>query len=238
MRTALGSTPDEGGLAAVRDEVIAAFEMEVAFGRVVALSRTSLVVSRGEAVAIMGPSGSGKSTLLDCVQGLTRPTVGECVVLGQDQSDASEGLRSDLRRRRMGLIQQDSNLLPEFSTVENVAFPLLFDGSKRAEALGVAENALAEVGLSERADADVRTLSGGEAQRAAVARALTRSELSLIVADEPTASLDAENAVLITEVILATARRRKASVLLATHDLEVASRCDRIVRLTREHEGV
>lgn len=197
----------------------------------------ALPLDISEAVAIMGPSGSGKSTLLACVQGLARPTAGELAVLRQDQSTASERRRSDLRRLRMGLIQQESNLLPEFSTVENVAFPLLFDGVKRSKALSVAAEALEEVSLSERLDADVRTLSGGEAQRVAVARALTRSDLGLVVADEPTASLDAENAALITESILATARQRGASVLLATHDREVASHCDRIVRLTREHEG-
>lgn len=140
----------------------------VTFGEMLALPRTSLHAARGSSVAIMGPSGSGKSTLLACIQGLEKPTSGTVRVLGQDQRTSSARARSDLRRRRMGLIQQSPDLLEEFSTVENVAFPLLFDGMKRSSALALAVEALQGVGMAHCAEADVRTLSGGEAQRIAL----------------------------------------------------------------------
>lgn len=209
----------------------------VTFGEVLALPRTSLHVDRGSSMAIMGPSGSGKSTLLACIQGLEKPTSGTVQVLGQDQRSASARARSDLRRRRMGLIQQSPNLLEEFSTSENVAFPLLFDGMKRPQALKLAVEALRGVGMAHRTDADIRSLSGGEAQRVAVARALVRPDVSLIVADEPTASLDVENARKVTELLLSEADRHSATVLLATHDPAVAALCDRTYHLTREHDA-
>jgi putative ABC transport system ATP-binding protein len=209
----------------------------VTFGEVLALPRTSLHVEPGQSVAIMGPSGSGKSTLLACVQGLQRPSSGTMTVLGQDQTSASRRALSGLRRTRMGLIQQGADLLEEFSTVENVAFPLLFDGMKRPQALELADATLASVGMSHRRDADVRSLSGGEAQRVAVARALVQPDVSLVVADEPTASLDIDNAHTVTELLLAAATHRQAAVLLATHDPAVAKLCDRIHHLAREHDA-
>ncbi|WP_042343265.1 ATP-binding cassette domain-containing protein [Brachybacterium muris] len=206
------------------------------FGEVLALPRTSLQVAPSESVAIMGPSGSGKSTLLSCIQGLIPPTSGIVMVLGQDQALATKVQRSDLRRRRMGLIQQNPDLLPEFSTVENVAFPLLFDGMKRADAVKRAKESLARVDLAHRSNADVRTLSGGEAQRVAVARALIHPDVALLIADEPTAALDAENAYLVTSLLTSEATRHDAALILATHDRSVASLCSRTVRISREHE--
>ncbi|GAA1737898.1 ABC transporter ATP-binding protein [Brachybacterium phenoliresistens] len=208
-------------------------EVAVAFGEVEALAPTTLLCRAAESVAIMGPSGSGKTTLLRVIEGLEAPSRGSAVVLGQDQSTASRSRRADLRRRHMGLISQDADLLPEFTTAENVAFALLFDGVPRPRALAAATGMLERVGLADRARADVRTLSGGEAQRAAVARALVRPELRLIVADEPTASLDVDNAQAITELLLAAAQDLGASVLLATHDPSVAAHCDRVQRLAR-----
>lgn len=220
------------------DAVVQCAELSVAFGEISALPPTTLSLSAGGSMAIMGPSGSGKSTLLRCVQGLERPTGGALTVLGQNQVAASRRDRSSLRRRRLGLIQQWPDLLEEFSTVENVAFPLLFDGVPRLTALTRGREALRAVGLEERAEADVRTLSGGEAQRVAVARALARPDLALIIADEPTASLDRDNATLITELLLSEARQRGAAVMLATHDPLVAQCCDETHQLVREHERV
>lgn len=137
----------------------------------------------------------------------------------------------------MGLIFQNADLLPEFSAIENVAFTLLFDGVPRRDALRLASAALDAVGLAHRRDADPRTLSGGEAHRVAVARALVRPEIALVIADEPTAALDATNASEITELLLNIARDRGAAVILATHDLAVAQRCDRIVQLARSIEA-
>lgn len=213
-------------------------DASVSFGEVLALPRTSLEVARGSSLAIMGPSGSGKSTLLACIQGLETPTSGVVRVLGQDQGSASRRARSDLRRQHMGLIQQSPNLLEEFSAVENVAFPLLFDGMKRATALSLAGEALEGVGMTHRANADVRSLSGGEAQRIAVARALVRPDLRLIIADEPTAALDVENALSVSALLLGAAKEQAATVVLATHDPAVAALCDRTHRLVREHDAV
>lgn len=219
------------------DHRVACTDATVTFGDVLALPRTSLSVFAGSSLAIMGPSGSGKSTLLACIQGLERPTSGTVVVLGQDQGSASPRARSELRRRRMGLILQSPNLLEEFSAIENVAFPLLFDGTKRASALKCAHEALSGVGLEHRANADVRTLSGGEAQRIAVARALVRPGIALLIADEPTASLDADNARRVTELLLREAERCSAAVLLATHDPAVAALCARTHHLARERDA-
>ena len=137
----------------------------------------------------------------------------------------------------MGLIQQSSNLLEEFSAVENVAFPLLFDGMKRTAAFGLAAEVLELIGMADRANADVRSLSGGESQRIAVGRALVQPNLSLIVADEPTASLDAENALAVTALLLGAARSQAATVVLATHDPTVAAMCERTFFLTRERDA-
>lgn len=213
--------------------IVACDDAEVTFGATTALSRTSLHVARAESVAIMGPSGSGKTTLLQCIEGLVTATSGEVWVLGQNQTSSSGRKRSDLRRVKMGLIFQTADLLPEFNTAENVAFTLLFDGVPRTKAIGAARNALRAVGLGDRENADIRTLSGGEAQRVAVARALARPTVELIIADEPTASLDVENARDITELLLVHARERGAAVLLATHDPAIAAMCDRIVQIER-----
>lgn len=209
-------------------------DVEMTYGETLALSPTSLAIGEGESVAVMGPSGSGKTTLLQCIEGLITPSGGQVDVLGQDQRVSSRAQRAALRRRSMGLVFQDPELLPEFSTVENVAFGLLFDGVPRAQALQRAREALTDVGLADRADAEVRTLSGGEAQRVALARALVRPELRLVIADEPTAALDVDTAQLITTILLEHARARGAAVLLATHDPAVAARCDRIHRVTRQ----
>lgn len=211
-------------------------DAQMKFGEVLALPRTSLLVEHGSSVAIMGPSGSGKSTLLGCIQGLVVPTSGSVTVLGQDQRAASRRARSDLRRRRMGLVQQSSDLLEEFSAVENVAFPLLFEGTRRPAALARAAAAVELVGLAHRADADVRSLSGGEAQRIAIARALVHPDASLIIADEPTASLDVDSARTVTELLLYAAQDREATVVLATHDPSVAGMCDRVFRLVRDQD--
>lgn len=210
--------------------------LSVSIDAVTALHHTDVAVRPGESLAVMGPSGSGKSTLLHCLSGLTRPSSGSVTFLGHDVWGGPRRTRAALRRQSMGLIFQDADLLPEFSTVENVAFTLLFDGMPRNKALASAEAALDEVGLADRGDADPRVLSGGEAHRIAVARALVRPEVSLVLADEPTAALDAENAALITNLLLDVATLRDAAVLLATHDRSVAARCERTLQLSRPTE--
>lgn len=215
------------------NDVVTCDDLEVAFGTTLALSRTSFHVNAGESVAIMGPSGSGKTTLLQCIEGMIRPTSGSIHVLGQNQGKASRSKRADLRRKNMGLIFQNPELLPEFSVAENVAFTLLFDGVPRAEALRAAQEALESVGLESKGNAKIQSLSGGESQRVAVARAVVRPELRLLIADEPTAALDVENARLITDILLNEAAEKGATVLLATHDPAIAAMCDRIFRIER-----
>ncbi|WP_454044660.1 ABC transporter ATP-binding protein [Cellulosimicrobium sp. Marseille-Q8652] len=206
-------------------------DVEVRYGAAVALPRTSLSVAPGEAVALMGPSGSGKTTLLDCITGLTTPTYGTVEVMGRPMAGMSAAQRATLRREHLGLIYQSPELLPELDVAENVALTLLFDRTRRSTALAAAQNALSAVGLSEVSKMRPEQLSGGEAQRVAVARALVRETVGLVIADEPTASLDAENARIVTDLLVAQAKDRDAGVLLATHDPAVADRCDRIVTL-------
>lgn len=219
------------------EPVLEGRDLSVSIDKITALHHTDVTVSPGESVAVMGPSGSGKSTLLHCLAGLTRPTTGTVKFLGKEVWSSSRAERATLRRTSMGLVFQDADLLPEFSTAENVAFTLLFDGKARSTALALAEEALGEVGLEGRGDTDPRVLSGGEAHRVSVARALVRPDVSLVLADEPTAALDAENAEVVTGVLLDVAARRDAAVLLATHDDAVAARCARLMRLSRPTES-
>lgn len=179
----------------------------------------------------MGPSGSGKSSLLGCVTGVVTPTAGEVVVAGEQVTGLSRGRRATARRRLMGMIYQEAMLLPELDVVENVAVTLIFDGVSRSRALGQARERLSELGIGDLADRRLDEISGGQAQRVAVARALVRPEVRLVVADEPTASLDHDNAQRATELLLDQARRVGAGVLLATHDREVARRCDAVLDL-------
>ena len=218
----------------MHSHVVECTDVEVLFGATVALPRTTLHLRAGETLALMGPSGSGKTTLLKVIQGLVKPSSGSVIVLGQDQAVASRKARSTLRLRAMGLINQNPDLLPEFTTAENVALPLLLDGVNRTQALNDAARILESLGLGDRRNADVSTLSGGEAQRVAVARALVRESVKLAIADEPTASLDADNAQKIGRELVAHTRERGATLLLATHDTAVAEHCDRVLHIARD----
>lgn len=198
----------------------------VDFGGISVLQGVSLSLQAGESMAVTGPSGSGKSSLLACVTGLIRPTRGSVTTNGIRVFDLSESARAAYRRTQLGLVFQDADLLPELSVEENVALTLLFDGVRRAEALKMARQALGSVGLAEHADKRIDEISGGQAQRVALARALVRPNVVLIVADEPTASLDAENAEHVTSLLLTVAGAAGAAALIATHDPMVAAACD------------
>jgi putative ABC transport system ATP-binding protein len=204
---------------------------EVTLGEATILPPVDLRLERGEVLALMGPSGSGKTTLLDCVVGLRTPTAGSVEVLGAGYGSMSSRERARLRRRSIGIIEQNPRLLPELDVAENVALVLVFDGVPRRRALALAREALTVVGLDGAGALRPENLSGGEAQRAALARALLSDRIELLVADEPTAALDEDNVRLMTELIVGTARDRDISVLLATHDTTVAERCDRIQRM-------
>ncbi len=198
--------------------------------QVVALSEVSVDFARGEWTAVVGPSGSGKSTLLHLVAGIDVPTSGEVWVDGRELSKLSDDDLTRHRRDRIGVIYQFFNLLPTLSVRENVALPALLAGRPEKETLVRADRLIEEVGLTARGRARPATLSGGEMQRAAVARALIL-EPPLVLADEPTGNLDTRAGQAVLEALQALTRARGTAVLLVTHSPEAAALADRIVSL-------
>ncbi|MET0480611.1 MAG: ABC transporter ATP-binding protein [Leifsonia flava] len=196
---------------------------------VTALSGIDLVVSEGELVAVMGASGSGKSTLLAVAGGLSTPTTGEVTVEGTWLSEARPADLARLRRRTLGYVFQDFNLIPTLTARENVSLPLELDGWKPRKAIAAADDALASVGLTDRATHYPDDLSGGQQQRVAIARAVVGPR-KLILADEPTGALDSET----SDVVLRMLRRRVdagAGGILVTHEARHAAWADRIIFL-------
>ena len=193
-----------------------------------ALRGIDLNVQRGEMLAVMGPSGCGKTTLLNCLSGLDTPDQGQVAIEGVSLSGMSDRERTDYRARRMGFVFQFYNLLPVLSAVENVELPLLVSGVRLRDARKQALEALAQVGLEERANHRPNELSGGERQRTTIARALVNRP-ALVWADEPTGDLDSETANEIMDVLVDLNRDKRLTFILVTHDRGVGSRCKRIV---------
>jgi len=195
-----------------------------------ALEQVTLSVDQGAMVAVMGPSGSGKSTLLTIAGSLEEPTEGEVIVRGAALSGMSRNDKARLRRRTIGYVFQDFNLLPGLSAAENVSLPLELDGwrARRARSAGLA--ALAELGLAERADHYPDELSGGERQRVAIARAMV-GERRLLLADEPSGALDSANAEAVMQLVHDACKNAGMAAVVVTHDARLASWADQVVFL-------
>jgi putative ABC transport system ATP-binding protein len=198
-----------------------------------ALSGVDLCVRRGELVAIMGPSGSGKSTLLTIAGSLEDATEGEVLVEGVDLASVSRSARATMRRRSIGYVFQDFNLLPGLTVAENAALPLELDGLRARAARATALKALEALDVAERADRYPDELSGGERQRVAIARAIV-GERGLLLADEPTGALDSVNGEGVMRLLRAATHRGVAGVVV-THEAHLASWADRVVFLRDGH---
>lgn len=185
---------------------------------------------RGEIVALVGPSGSGKSTLLQCVGLLDKPTSGSILLAGTSVQKMDDEMRTAVRRRKIGFIYQRHNLLADFTAVENVALPMLANGLDERNANARAMKLLRAANVAHRASHFPGEMSGGEQQRTAVARALANSP-EILLADEPTGSLDPAHAVAVFDLLLNLVRDKKMAMLFVTHDMNLAARADRTITI-------
>ncbi len=199
-------------------------------GEVQVLRGIDLEIAPGEVVALVAPSGAGKSTLLHIAGLLDGPDQGRVVIDGQDMTDQGDRVRTTTRRRDVGFVYQFHHLLPEFSAAENIILPQLANGTDTAEAAAHAADLLGRVGVAARADHRPAALSGGEQQRVAFCRALANRP-KLLLADEPTGNLDPGTADQVFDTLLELVAGTRMSALIATHNLELAARMDRMVRL-------
>ena len=195
-----------------------------------ALKNVNLILAEGEFTGLVGPSGSGKTTLLNIIGGLDSPSEGQVSVLGMALNNTSHGERAMLRRKSMGFIFQSYNLLPVYSVFENVELPLILNKVDPTEREKRVTQALEWVGLSDKTDSRPAMLSGGECQRTAIARAIVHQP-ALILADEPTANLDAENSHHIMKIMVRLNRELSTSFIFATHDEKIMAYLRRIIHL-------
>ncbi len=198
------------------------------------LEGVSLTLGKGEIVGLVAPSGAGKSTLLHVAGLLDRPDSGEVRIGGVVASGGSDRARTRLRRDNVGFVYQFHHLLPEFTALENVVLPQLAAGVARGAAQARARGLLDKVGLAERLDHRPSQMSGGEQQRVAFCRALA-NEPKVLLADEPTGNLDPETADRVFNVLIGLVRETGLSALVATHNLELAARMDRVMKLSSGH---
>ncbi|MDG4839488.1 ABC transporter ATP-binding protein [Micromonospora sp. WMMD967] len=208
--------------------VIEARDVEFSFGQTPALRGASVAVESGEVLAIMGPSGSGKSTLLHCLAGILVPDSGEILFDGASVHAMAEAERSSLRRDRFGFVFQFGQLVPELTAVENVALPLLLSGVHRKQALPRAHDWFSRLGLDGLQQRRSGELSGGQAQRVALARGLV-AEPQVLFADEPTGALDSLTGEQVMDLLVGAAREQGTTVILVTHEPRIAAYADREV---------
>lgn len=199
-------------------------------GEVQVLCGVDLVVSPGEMVALVAPSGAGKSTLLHIAGLLDSPNDGRVVIGGQDVTDQGEHARTQARRRDIGFVYQFHHLLPEFSAAENILLPQLANGTEDAKARARAQELLDSVGIGNRADHRPAALSGGEQQRVAFCRALANRP-KLLLADEPTGNLDPGTSNQVFEALMTLVTGTGLAAVIATHNMELAARMDRVLHL-------
>ena len=197
------------------------------------LKNLDFILSPGETVAILGKSGCGKSTLLNLIGGLEKPSSGSVLINGINISEIKEESRTQLRAKTFGFVYQFHHLLNDFSALYNVCLPLLIKGDNKSSALAYSEELLTKVGLEHRINHKPSELSGGERQRVAVARSIV-SNPECLLADEPTGNLDAECSGEILELILELNKNNTLSLLVVTHDHEIANKMDRIVTLENQ----
>ncbi|GAB3906174.1 ABC transporter ATP-binding protein [Mucilaginibacter boryungensis] len=194
-----------------------------------ALKSVSLTINKGEFVALMGPSGSGKSTLMNILGCLDTPTKGSYILNGIDVSHMSDNQLAEVRNSEIGFVFQTFNLLPRNTALDNVALPLIYSGTSKADRQNRAENALKNVGLGNRMDHKPNELSGGQRQRVAVARALINNP-SIILADEPTGNLDTKTSIEIMG-LMEDIHAKGNTIILVTHEEDIAQHAHRIVRM-------
>jgi lipoprotein-releasing system ATP-binding protein len=195
-----------------------------------ALDGIDLDIQRGEFLSIIGPSGSGKSTLLHMIGILDTPTSGTITIDGRIVTEMSEQERSKARNEILGFVFQYHHLLPDFTALENVMMPLLIAGSNKKDARKVASGILKDVGLAERMDHLPSQLSGGQAQRVSVARALANNP-GIVIGDEPTGNLDTKSSDMIYDLLRQLNHEKGQTFILVTHDEKMAKKTDRIIRL-------
>ncbi|HEX9032327.1 MAG TPA: ABC transporter ATP-binding protein [Streptosporangiaceae bacterium] len=210
------------------DRLIEARNVYRSFGQTPALVGANLVVARGEILAVMGPSGSGKSTLLHCLAGIYTPDSGEVWFDGQQLDTLSDARRTELRRTEFGFVFQFGQLVPELTVADNIALPLLLNRERRKTAYAKADSWLPRLGLDDLGGRRTGELSGGQAQRVAVARALV-AHPKVLFADEPTGSLDTLTGEMVMDLLTGLAREEGTTVVLVTHDARVAAYADREV---------
>ena len=212
------------------DAVLTASGLHKAFGETPALRGASLRVGRGEHVAVTGPSGSGKSTLLHCLAGILLPDAGVVTFSGRRLDELGADERTRLRRMHIGLVLQFGQLVPELTALENVALPLLLERRSRHDAERAARRWLQLLEVDDRADVRPAGMSGGEQQRVAIARGLVTTP-DVVLADEPTGSLDTVTGELALEVLIKATRETGAALVVVTHDHRVSAWLDREVVL-------